>query len=73
MKKIGSGHGLGHGLDALRDHYGSKTEEGSYAIALLASVTETLCLQKCNLWTFFTQLFRERRGGQVPQPLPASA
>jgi hypothetical protein len=52
--------------------YGSKTEEGSRAIALLASVTETLLIRGHIPWAFFAQLFRDRRSGQASAPLPAS-
>lgn len=52
--------------------YGSKTEEGSHAIAMLASVTETLLMRGHIPWTFFAQLFRTRRSGQPPPHVPTS-
>jgi hypothetical protein len=50
--------------------YGSKTGEGSRAIAILASVTETLLMRGYTPWTFFAQLFRDRRSGRPPSKIP---
>jgi hypothetical protein len=50
--------------------YGSKSEEGSRAIAILASVTETLLMRGHIPWEFFTQLFRDRRSGHPPPHIP---
>lgn len=52
--------------------YGSKTEEGSHAIAILASVTETLLMRGHIPWAFFAQLFRARRSVGPPPHVPTS-
>jgi transposase len=50
--------------------YGSKTEEGSRAIAILASTVETVRLRGHAVWTFFSGLFKARRSGCSPPSLP---
>jgi len=49
--------------------YGSKTEEGSKAIAILASVIDTLRLQKREVWGFLATVISQRRSGSPPSPL----
>ncbi len=51
--------------------YGSKTEEGSRSIAILASVVETMRLRGCTIWSFFSTLLKARRSGHSPPCLPA--
>lgn len=50
--------------------YGSKTEEGSRSVAILASATETIRLRGHAVWSFFSSLFRDRRSGCSPPSLP---
>jgi transposase len=52
--------------------YGSKTEEGSRSIAMLASAVETVRLRGYPIWSFFSSLFKARRSGCSPPPLPSS-
>jgi transposase len=49
--------------------YGSKTEEGSRAVALLASVVATLHIQYRVTWNFLCKLFIARRAARSPPPL----
>lgn len=51
--------------------HGSKTEEGSKTVSLLASVVDTLRMRKVDPWSFLAQLFQVRRNGRDPPPLPA--
>ena len=53
--------------------YGSKTEEGSKAIAILASVADTLRMRSQNVWEFLSLLIKQRRSGQPPPRLPSLA
>lgn len=50
--------------------YGSKTNEGSRSIAMLASATETVRLRGHAVWSFFSGLFKARRSGCSPPSLP---
>lgn len=50
--------------------YGSKTDEGSRSIAILASTAETVRLRGHTVWSFFSSLFRARRSGCSPPSLP---
>lgn len=50
--------------------HGSKTEEGSKTVSILASVVDTLRMRKVDPWGFLAQLFQARRGGRAPPPLP---
>ena len=50
--------------------YGSKTEEGSRSIAILASATETIRVRGHIVWSFFSRLFKARRSGCSPPSLP---
>ena len=50
--------------------YGSKTEEGSHSIAILASVTETIRVRGHVVWSYFSGLFKTRRSGNSPPSLP---
>lgn len=49
--------------------YGSKTEEGSRATALLASVVGTLYKQQRLAWNFLCKLFSARRAARAPPSL----
>ena len=55
--------------------HGSKTQEGSQAVAILASVVDTLRMRGGALWQFVAQTIGLRRSGQaaptLPPPLPA--
>ena len=49
--------------------YGSKTEEGSRSIAILASIVETMRLRGQPIWSFLSDLFKARRSGCPPPSL----
>jgi len=49
--------------------YGSKTEEGSRALSLLASVVATLHLQQRAVWSLLCKLFTARRAARPPPSL----
>lgn len=49
--------------------YGSKTEEGSRATSLLASVVGTLYIQQRLAWKFLCRLFEARRAARAPPSL----
>ena len=51
--------------------HGSKTEEGSRTIALLASVVDTLSMRKADAWQYLASLIELRRAGLPPIPLPS--
>lgn len=51
--------------------YGSKTDEGSRAITLLASVTTTVFVRGQHAWHFLSDLVAKRRAGHLPPSLPA--
>ena len=50
--------------------YGSKTDEGSRAISLLASVTTTVFVRGQHAWNFLADLINKRRTGHPPPSLP---
>jgi IS1 family transposase len=50
--------------------YGSKTDEGSRALTLLASVTTTVFIRGQHVWNFLADLINKRRTGHLPPSLP---
>jgi polyhydroxyalkanoate synthesis regulator phasin len=50
--------------------YGSKTDEGSRALTLLASVTTTVFVRGQHVWNFLADLVNKRRTGHPPPSLP---
>jgi transposase len=50
--------------------YGSKTDEGSRALTLLASVTTTVFVRGQHVWDFLADLVTKRRMGHPPPSLP---
>jgi transposase len=50
--------------------YGSKTDEGSRALTLLASVTTTIFVRGQHVWDFLADLVAKRRMGHPPPSLP---
>jgi transposase len=64
---------LRHWLILRRSSNGTRTEQGSRAWALLASVIET-CRKRNQLpWPYLAQVIAERRQGHTAPPLPATA
>lgn len=53
--------------------HGSKTEEGSRTVTILASVVDTLRIRKQEIWQFLANIISLRRSGQSPPPLPSPA
>jgi transposase len=53
--------------------HGSKTEEGSRTISILASVVDTLSMRQAEIWQYLAQVIGLRRSGQSPPSLPCSA
>jgi transposase len=64
---------LRHWVIARRISYGTRTEQGSRAFALLASVIETCRKRKISPWPYLTSVIAERRKGNDAPPLPAAA
>lgn len=50
--------------------HGSKTEEGSRVLSILASVTDTLRIRQCAVWTFLADIIAKRRSCCSPPSLP---
>ena len=64
---------LRHWVILRRISHGTRTEQGSRALALLASVIET-CRKRNHLpWPYLAQVIAERRKGNSAPPLPAAA
>ena len=64
---------LQHGVRARRIRQGTRTTQGSRALALLASVIET-CRQRGLLpWPYLAQVIAARRQGHPASPLSAAA
>lgn len=53
--------------------HGSKTEEGSRTLSILASVVDTLSMRQAEIWQYLANLIRLRRSGRSPPPLPCPA
>jgi transposase len=68
-----AGRALRHWVILRRISNGTRTEQGSRALALLASVIET-CRKRNHLpWPYLAQVIAERRKGNIAPPLPAPA
>jgi hypothetical protein len=64
---------LRHWVIARRISYGTRTEQGSRAFALLASVVETCRKRKISPWPYLAKVIAERRKGNEAPPIPAVA
>ena len=63
---------LRHWVILRRTSYGTRTEQGSRALALLASVIETCRKRDVLPWPYLAQVIAERRKGHPAPPLPAA-
>ena len=64
---------LRHWVIARRISYGTRTEQGSRAFALLASVIETCRKRRISPWSYLATVIAERRKGNEAPPIPAAA
>ncbi len=64
---------LRHWVITRRITHGTRTEQGSRAFALLASVIETCRKRKILPWPYLAQVIAERRKGNLAPPLPAAS
>jgi transposase len=64
---------LRHWGIARRISYGTRTEQGSRAFALLASVIETCRKRRLSPWSYLATVIAERRKGNAAPPIPAIA
>lgn len=64
---------LRHWVINRRISHGTRTEQGSRALALLASVIETCRKRGIVPWPYLAQVIAERRKGNPAPPLPAAA
>jgi hypothetical protein len=64
---------LRHWVIARRISQGTRTEQGSRAVSLLASVIETCRKRHILPWPYIAQVVAERRKGNPAPPLPAAA
>jgi transposase len=64
---------LRHWVILRRISQGTRTEQGSRALALLASVIETCRKRRLLPWPYLAQVLAERRKGNPTPPLPAAA
>jgi hypothetical protein len=64
---------LRHWVIARRISYGTRTEQGSRAFALLASVIETCRKRRLSPWSYLATVIAERRKGNAAPPIPAIA
>ena len=63
---------LRHWIIARKISFGTRTAQGSRALALLASVIETCRQRGISPWTYLAQVIAERRKGNPAPPLPAA-
>lgn len=63
---------LRHWVILRRISYGTRTEQGSRALALLASVIETCRKRDVLPWPYLAQVIAQRRKGHPAPPLPAA-
>jgi hypothetical protein len=63
---------LRHWVILRRISHGTRTEQGSRALALLASVIETCRKREVLPWPYLAQVIAERRKGHPVPPLPAA-
>jgi hypothetical protein len=61
---------LRHWVIARKISYGTRTQQGSRAFALLASVVDTCRQRKVSPWTYLAEVVAERRKGNPAPPLP---
>lgn len=61
---------LRHWVIARQISHGTRTEEGSRAVAILASIIETCRLRGAKIWDYLTQVIRAGRRGESPPGLP---
>lgn len=61
---------LRHWVIARRISYGTRTPEGSRAVAILASIVETGRLRGIKIWDYLTQVIAAGRRGETPLPMP---
>jgi transposase len=64
---------LRHWVIARQISHGTRTADGSQAVAVLASIIETCRLRGVKTWDYLTQVIATRRRGEEPLPLPAVA
>jgi hypothetical protein len=64
---------LRHWVIARRISYGTRTEQGSRAFALLASVIETCRKRRISPWPYLARVIAERRKGNEAPLIPAIA
>jgi len=64
---------LRHWVIARKISHGTRTAEGSQAVAVLASIIETCRLRGVKIWEFLTQVITARRRGEPPPLLPLPA
>jgi hypothetical protein len=64
---------LRHWVIARRIGMGTRTEQGTRAFALLASVIETCRKRNVSPWPYLAEVVRQRRKGLPAPPLPAPA
>jgi len=63
---------LRHWVIARKISHGTRTQQGSRALALLASVIETCRQRKVSPWTYLAEVIAERRKGNPAPPLPGA-
>lgn len=64
---------LRHWVIARKISYGTRTQQGSRAFALLASVIETCRQRQVSPWTYLAEVIAERRKGNPVPSLPVPA
>jgi len=64
---------LRHWVIARKISYGTRTQQGSRAFTLLASVIDTCRQRKVSPWTYLAEVIAERRQGNPAPPLPTVA
>lgn len=64
---------LRHWVIARQISHGTRTAEGSQAVAVLASIIETGRLRGIKIWDFLTQVIATRRRGEMPPDMPMPA
>jgi hypothetical protein len=64
---------LRHWVIARKISHGTRTQQGSRAFALLASVIETCRQRKVSPWPYLAEVIAERRKGNPAPPLPVAA
>lgn len=64
---------LRHWVIARQVSHGTRTPEGSRAVAILASIIETCRLRGVKTWDYLVQVIAKRRRGDDPSPIPLPA